>query len=84
MATRANLRVKTNAHATRILFEGKRAVGVEYRQGKESRQIRARREVILSSGAFQSPQLLMLSGNPLCQFFAPGVDQKSWLISVSI
>ena len=62
MATRANLRVETHAHATRILFEGKRAVGVEYRQGKEIRQIRARREVILSSGAFQSPQLLMLSG----------------------
>ena len=62
MATRANLRVETHAHATRILFEGKRAVGVEYRQGKEIRQIRARREVILSSGTFQSPQLLMLSG----------------------
>jgi choline dehydrogenase-like flavoprotein len=62
MNTRSNLRVVTHAHATRILFEGKRAVGVEYRQGKEVRQIRARREVILSSGAFQSPQLLMLSG----------------------
>src|SRR6266849_5483922 len=62
MATRANLRVETQAQATRILFEGKRAVGVEYRQGKDVRQIRARREVILSSGAFQSPQLLMLSG----------------------
>jgi len=62
MDKRPNLRVETDAHATRILFEGKRAVGVEYRQGKEIRQIRARREVILSSGAFQSPQLLMLSG----------------------
>ena len=62
MATRANLRVETKAQATRILFEGKRAVGVEYRQGKETKQIRARREVILSSGAFQTPQLLMLSG----------------------
>ncbi len=60
--TRANLRVETKAHATRILFEGKRAVGVEYRQGKELRQLRARREVILSSGAFHTPQLLMLSG----------------------
>ena len=59
---RGNLRVETKAHATRILFEGKRAVGVEYRQGKELKQIRARREVILSSGAFQTPQLLMLSG----------------------
>jgi choline dehydrogenase-like flavoprotein len=62
MATRANLRVETSAHATRILFEGKRAVGVEYIKGNERKQIRARREVIASSGAFQSPQLLMLSG----------------------
>ncbi len=62
IGARANLRVETHAHAGRILFEGKRAVGVEYRQGKQTRQIRARREVILSSGAFQTPQLLMLSG----------------------
>ncbi len=62
MTTRANLRVETRAHATRILFEGRRAVGVEYRQGKELRQLHARREVILSSGAFQTPHLLMLSG----------------------
>jgi len=62
MGTRANLRVETNAQASRILFEGKRAVGVEYRQGKDVKQIRARREVIVSSGAFQTPQLLMLSG----------------------
>ncbi len=62
MGKRANLRVETQAHATRILFEGKRAVGVEYRQGKEVRQLRARRELILAAGAFQSPQLLMLSG----------------------
>jgi choline dehydrogenase-like flavoprotein len=61
-ATRANLRVETLAHATRILFEGKRAVGVEYRQGDATKQLRARREVILAAGAFQSPQLLMLSG----------------------
>ena len=62
MATRANLRVETHAQTTRILFEGKRAVGVEYRQGEATRQMRARREVILSSGAFQTPQLLLLSG----------------------
>jgi choline dehydrogenase-like flavoprotein len=60
--TRPNLRVETNAQASRILFEGKRAVGVEYRHGKDIKHVRARREVILSSGAFQSPQLLMLSG----------------------
>jgi len=62
MASRANLRVETSAHATKILFEGRRAVGVEYVQGKDKKTLRARREVILSSGAFQSPQLLMLSG----------------------
>ena len=62
IGSRANLRVETLARATRILFEGKRAVGVEYVQGKEKKTIRARREVILSSGAFQSPQLLLLSG----------------------
>lgn len=60
--SRKNLNVITGARATRILFEGKRAVGVEYRQGKTTKQIRARREVILSLGAFQTPQLLMLSG----------------------
>ncbi len=62
MGKRANLRVVTQAHATRILFEGRRAVGVEYRHGKDVKQLRARREVILAAGAFQSPQLLMLSG----------------------
>jgi choline dehydrogenase-like flavoprotein len=62
MGTRKNLHVITGAHATRILFEGKRATGIEYRQGKDTRQVRARREVILGLGAFQTPQLLMLSG----------------------
>ncbi len=62
MASRTNLRVETGAQATRIIFEGKRAVGVEFVQGKEKKTIRARREVILSSGAFQSPQLLIMSG----------------------
>ena len=62
MGNRSNLRVETFAQATKILFEGKRAVGVEYMQGKEKKTIRARREVIVSSGAFQSPHLLLLSG----------------------
>jgi len=64
MGSRANLRVETLAQATRIVFEGKRALGVEYVQGKnkERKVVRARREVILSAGAFQSPQLLQLSG----------------------
>ncbi|MBC5763246.1 GMC family oxidoreductase [Ramlibacter albus] len=59
---RPNLQVVTNAHATRILFENGRAVGVEYRQGGETKVVRAEREVIVSGGALMSPQLLMLSG----------------------
>jgi len=62
IGNRTNLRVETLARATRILFEGKRAVGIEYVQGNETKTLRARREVILAAGAFQSPQLLMLSG----------------------
>lgn len=60
--SRKNLRVLTKAHATRILFEGKRAVGVEFRQGGTQRTLRANREVILCGGAVNSPQLLQLSG----------------------
>ena len=59
---RPNLRVITGAHATRILCEGRRAVGVEYRQGGALHQLRCTREVLLSAGALLSPQLLMLSG----------------------
>jgi choline dehydrogenase len=61
-AKRANLRVETNAHATRVLFEGTRAAGVRYRQDGIEKEVRASREVILSAGALQSPQLLQLSG----------------------
>ena len=59
---RANLAVETEALATRVLFEGRSAVGVEYRRGGETRTVRARREVILAGGALNSPQLLQLSG----------------------
>jgi len=59
---RANVRVITRAFATRVLVENGRAVGVEYRQGGETRILRARAEVILSGGAINSPQLLQLSG----------------------
>lgn len=59
---RSNLRIVTHAHATRILFEGRRAVGVEYRRGGRTRRIMARHEVIVSAGAVNSPQLLELSG----------------------
>lgn len=59
---RPNLTVLTKAHATRVLFEGKRATGVAYRQGGQEKQVTAKREVILCGGAFNSPQLLQLSG----------------------
>lgn len=59
---RANLNVQTKAHVTRVLFEGKRAVGVEYVQHGQTKTARARSEVILSGGAINSPQLLQLSG----------------------
>ncbi|GAD22734.1 GMC family oxidoreductase [Acidovorax sp. MR-S7] len=59
---RPNLRVVTGARATRIVCEGRRAVGVEYRQGGQLHTVRAAREVLLSAGALLSPQLLLLSG----------------------
>lgn len=59
---RPNLTVLTGAHATRVLFQGKRATGVTYRLGREDRKVEARREVILCGGTFNSPQLLQLSG----------------------
>jgi choline dehydrogenase len=59
---RPNLRVELNALASRILFSGRRAVGIEYRQGGATRTAFANGELILSGGAFNSPQLLQLSG----------------------
>ncbi|MBO6543355.1 MAG: choline dehydrogenase [Alphaproteobacteria bacterium] len=59
---RPNLRVEVEALTTRILFEGKRAVGVEYRQKGKLLQAKAGKEVILSGGAVNSPQTLLLSG----------------------
>ncbi|MCK0165201.1 GMC family oxidoreductase N-terminal domain-containing protein [Marinobacter sp. S6332] len=62
MDNRSNLHVITGAHATRVLFSDKRATGVEYLRGGKTLTVEAAKEVILSAGAFQSPQLLMLSG----------------------
>jgi choline dehydrogenase-like flavoprotein len=59
---RPNLKVFTGTRTLRVLLEGKRAVGVEALRGRERITIRARGEVLLSAGALQSPQLLMLSG----------------------
>jgi choline dehydrogenase len=59
---RSNLSVRTHALATRILFEGRRAMGVRYRHGDLRYEVHARREVILCAGPINSPQLLKLSG----------------------
>src|SRR3972149_454585 len=59
---RGNLTVITRAHATRVLFTGKSATGVEYLHQGQKRSVNARCEVILAGGAFNSPQLLQLSG----------------------
>ena len=59
---RSNLAVETNAQATKILLDGRRATGIVYRQGGRERTVTARREVIVAAGSIQSPQLLQLSG----------------------
>jgi len=73
---RPSLQVETSAHATRLVFDGTRCSGVEVRQGGQTRQFRAGRGVILSAGAFGSPQLLMLSG------LGPGEHLKAMGINV--
>jgi len=72
---RPNLTVVPHALANRILFSGRRAVGVEYRQGGTTHTARATREVILAAGAFNSPQLLQLSGLGPAALLKPlGID----------
>src|SRR6201990_40940 len=60
--TRANLHIETDSLAQRLLFEGRRVRAVEYRQNGRLRTARARKEILVSSGAYNSPQLLQLSG----------------------
>lgn len=80
---RPNLHVLTGAHATRILLEGQRAVGVEFVQGGQKRELRATREVLLSAGALLSPQLLMLSGiGPADQLHEHGITLRHELPGV--
>ncbi len=72
---RANLAVETDAFATRLLFEGKRCVGVGFRQRGVDRTLSAGREVIVSGGTINSPQLLQISGlGPAEHLRAIGVD----------
>jgi choline dehydrogenase len=73
---RPNLKVLTSVHASGVLFERKRAVGVSFHQGESGRQERAEREVILCAGAIGSPQLLCLSG------IGPGAQIREFHIPV--
>ena len=83
---RPNLQVLTSAQATRVLFDGRRATGVEFRRGGAIHTAHARREVVIAGGAFHSPQLLQLSGVGPAQLLArtgisvvadlPGVGQN--------
>ena len=59
---RPNIELRTKSHATRIIFDGKRALGVKYQRSRQAFEIRARKEIILSGGSVNSPQLLQLSG----------------------
>ena len=84
--SRPNLTVRTNAHATCILLEGKRAVGVTYAKGGRGgkiTEVRANREVILSGGTINSPQLLQLSGiGPGGLLQSLGIEMKHELAGV--
>ncbi len=68
---RRNLAIETHAHATRILIENGRAVGVEYRTPAGPRTARARGEVVVSGGVYGSPQLLQLSGLGPAELLSP-------------
>ena len=83
---RQNLRVITHAHVLGLILEGKRAVGITYaRDGNQGAptEIRARREVILSGGAYNSPQVLQLSGiGPVDLLKSRGIEVKHALAGV--
>ncbi len=72
---RQNLRVETGALAGRLLFEGRRCIGATFRQGGTLKEIRAAREVIVCSGAVNSPHLLQVSGlGPAAHLQALGIE----------
>jgi choline dehydrogenase len=74
---RKNLKLMTRAYVRRILFEGRRAVGVEVEQGGSVKRIGARREVIVAGGAINSPVLLMNSGiGPAAELKEVGIEVR--------
>ena len=80
---RPNLTVESRALTRKVLFDGKRAIGVEYEQGGEIRTARADKEVILSGGTISSPQILMLSGiGPAAHLQEHGIEVVSDLPGV--
>ena len=83
MDKRPNLTVITKARATKINFEGKRAVGIVYKKGRRLFELKAAKEVVLCLGAFQTPQLLMLSGvGPADEIKPHGIDMVHELSGV--
>jgi len=71
---RPNLAVRTHVLVVAVEFDGRRAIGVRYRDGASERSVRARREVIVCGGAINSPQLLKLSGiGPAAELAAHGI-----------
>ncbi len=72
---RNNLRVETDCLVTKILFKGMRAIGVEYRQGGQTKTARAESEVLVTSGAVGTPKIMMLSGvGPAEHLRSHGID----------
>src|SRR4029079_4712670 len=72
---RTNVQLRTGARAERIVFEGRRAVGVQVRRWGRVETVRARKEVIVAASAINSPQLLMLSGiGPAAELRKHGID----------
>jgi choline dehydrogenase len=72
---RPNLRVETKAVATRLLFDGRRCIGVAFRQGGNDRRVMAAREVVVSGGTVNSPHFLQISGlGPAEHLKSIGVD----------
>jgi len=80
---RGNVEVRVNAHATRVLFDGDRARGVEYRHDGATIEVNATREIILAGGVINTPQLLMLSGvGDAAQLAQHGIAVKAALPGV--
>jgi 4-pyridoxate dehydrogenase len=74
---RKNLEVEVRAHVARVIMQGNRATGVEYQKNGQTRRATAGREVILCGGAFNSPQLLMLSGiGPADHLRSVGIEPR--------